>query len=112
MRCFLLIGLAGCLSLSMGCMVLDEVDAANAKMNKRAAAKKGAQPAQPAANPAAAAAAKTSALLEQSKQWWDSATSLAPAEVESGIVSCRLREGTQFMAKEDCLARGGTPSKV
>ena len=57
-------------------------------------------------------AATRSAILQQSKEWWNRATSLAPSGLESSIVSCRLQEGTQFMSKDDCLSHGGKPGSV
>lgn len=51
-------------------------------------------------------------LLEQSKQWWDEATSLSPTGVDSKIVSCRIQGSTQFMARDDCLVQGGRPADV
>jgi hypothetical protein len=87
-------------------MVLDEVDAAAAKMpssGKKKAAKEEVATSK-------AAAPQKSALLEQSKQWWERASSLAPTEMESSIVSCRLSDGTHFMSKDDCLSQGGVPS--
>jgi len=100
--------LAFLLSASSGCMVMDEMDSAAAKMPARKG--KAATEVAPAeATPATAGAQRQNALLEQSKQWWDRATSLAPTEMESSIVRCRLREGTHFMSRDDCLSQGGVP---
>jgi hypothetical protein len=103
------IALALLLSTSNGCMVMDEVDSAAAKMpaRKGKAREEVATESNAAVEPVAQ---RTSALLEQSKQWWDRATSLAPGEMESSIVRCRLREGTHFMSRDDCLSQGGQPS--
>jgi hypothetical protein len=91
-------------------MVMDELDAAAALMpNKKNAADDGETE---VATPATAAAAKKNALLMQSKQWWDRATSLAPTGLEPSIVSCRLRGGTQFMSKDNCLSQGGDPQRA
>ena len=103
-RIFLL-GLA--LLLSAGCMVLDEVDAANAKMNSPGKSAKKAQaaeasPGTPARNP----------VLEQSKKWWKNASSLGSDSLDSRIVSCRIDGATNFMARDDCLSRGGTVKGV
>lgn len=98
--------LALCLVFSNGCMVLDEVDKANAKMTKRKAPPK----TEATTNAAVAAvAAKDNPLLKQSKEWWGRATSLAPTGIDSTIVKCQLGSTTQFMSKNDCLSRGGTP---
>jgi hypothetical protein len=87
--------------LSTACMVMDELDAANAKI--------------PSSGKAAATAPESStppqpnALVEQSKQWWARATSLLPSEIDSSIVNCRVGQSAQFMSKDDCLSRGGVP---
>ena len=87
-------------------MVLDEVDSANAKMASRAKSKD-----DPKVTGAAAAPTENP-LLKHSKEWWDRAPSLAPAEIDSSIVNCELRGGAQFMSKNDCLNRGGQPQGV
>lgn len=88
-----------------GCMALDELDAANAKMSKKPAA---AAPADKSAGGTGAAlVAKANPLLEKSKDWWDQATSLSPAETKTSVVQCRLPGSTQFMDRDDCLSRGG-----
>jgi hypothetical protein len=92
------------LGTSSGCMVLDEVDKANAKM---ARSKKSA----PAATTPTTAPVTSdkNAVLEQTKKWWKEASSLAPSGIDSSIVECRLDRGSQFMSKDDCLTRGGNP---
>ena len=111
MRSLFSICLALILLGSSGCMVLEEIDAASAKMP--ASSKKPKAESKTAKAPAASSASeKRNALLEESKQWWDKAPSLAPTEVEASVVRCRLRDGTQFMSKDDCLSRGGTPQGV
>jgi hypothetical protein len=92
---------------STGCMVLDEVDAANAKMSGASKKSKDSEASSSVAN----APPTKNELLEQSKEWWSRATSLAP-EADSSIVSCRFREGTQFMAKDDCLTQGGVAAGI
>ncbi len=107
MRPYAALLLALCLTTHSGCMIMDEIDSANAKMQKQAKKK---TPETPAASPAPGAPQPRSALLEQSKQWWENAKSLSPAdEPSASIVSCRLPGGTQFMSRDDCLTRGGRP---
>lgn len=86
---------------SSGCMVLDEVDAANAKMTK------GKKTTAPTAAAAPAAPADKTTVLQQSTKWWKKATSLAPASMDSSIVRCQIDGGTQYMSRDDCLSRGG-----
>ena len=91
-----------------GCMVLDEVDAANAKMAQRSTKK------DEAPSAASTPEAKRSALLEQSKQWWESARSITSSGSDgsdASIVHCRLPEGTHFMSRDDCLTQGGVPER-
>jgi hypothetical protein len=92
-------------------MVIDELDSAAALMPSGGKSKdEGKKDAAVVA--AASGAARKNAILQRSKEWWNSATSLAPSGLESSIVSCRLPEGTQFMSKNDCLSHGGKPGRV
>ena len=96
---------------STGCMVLDEVDAANAKMKSLSKTKDKAE--KGSTESVASKALKTkNELLQQSKEWWNEATSLSPTAVDSSIVSCRIQGENQFMSKDDCLVRGGVPQGV
>jgi hypothetical protein len=99
------------LFLSTGCMILDELDAANAKMKSMSKTQEKAE--DKSSESVASKALKTkNELLQQSKQWWNEATSLSPTAVDSSIVSCRIQGSTQFMSKDDCLVRGGVPQGV
>ncbi len=91
---------------SPGCTVIEEIDAAQAKMP--ANAKKKSESQETETDRVSALAAKKDAFVLKSEQWWDRATSLAPAGLDSGIAQCRLRGSTQYMSKDDCRARGGT----
>lgn len=93
-----------------GCMVMDELDSAAAKMpttdaNKKKDAKAG--PAGKAQTPAERLAAAKSAVSERSKQWWKEAKTMTPGEKPAGIVQCRLTDGVRFMSKDDCVVQGG-----
>jgi len=50
------------------------------------------------------------AYQDQQKKWWGEARSLDPQDMDSSIVRCKLGGTSQFMGRDDCLARGGTPS--
>jgi hypothetical protein len=91
------------LTISSGCIVLDEIDAAAAKMPTKKAKVSTAV----AAPTGSAGAQQENPILEQSKKWWKEATSLAPSGIDSSIVSCRIGQSTQFMSRDDCLTRGG-----
>ncbi len=91
-------------------MVLEELDAAAVKMPSHGKSVDVEADESLVGN--VAGGAKENPLLRKSKRWWRSATSLAPGGVKSSIVSCRLKDGTRFMAKHDCLSRGGTPKSV
>lgn len=94
-------------------MVIDELDSAAALLPVSDDAKEAnADQKDDATVAAASGASKKSAILQQSKEWWNRATSLAPTGLKSSIVSCRLSEGTQFMSKDDCLSHGGKPGRV
>jgi len=111
MQHLLWISLLLVVSTSNGCMVIDELDSAAALMPGKGKSKNEAK--QDASVVAATSGAeRKNAILRRSKEWWKSATSLAPAGLESSIVSCRLRGETQFMSKDNCLSRGGKPRSV
>ena len=113
MRQLLLLSLVLCLSTSSGCMVLDELDSSAAMLPANQKAKEQKEQSDGGESDAASAALRTKQeLLEQSRQWWKRATSLTPRDIESSIVSCRLRDGTHFMSEDDCLSRGGRPKGV
>ena len=48
---------------------------------------------------------------EKAKEYWEKARTITPGtrDEESGISACQLGGSTQFMMKEQCLARGGVP---
>ena len=103
--------LAVALSSTTGCMVMDELDSAAAKMpisDKKKDAKPA--PSGKAPTPAERLAAAKSALNERSKQWWKEAKTMTPGEKPAGIVSCRLSDGVRFMSKDDCIVQGGRPA--
>lgn len=99
--------LALCLATASGCMVMDEVDAAAAKMPVKQ------KEAQATATPSSASSAATRSqeVLENTKRWWQEATSLAPGDMDAGIARCRIDGGVQFMSRDDCLSRGGRPER-
>ena len=84
------------LCLLPACSALDELDKANAVMKTKEPKKQD------------EAAAKPPAKIGE--EWWKSATSLASGEKDPSLTSCRLEGRTQFMRKNDCLARGGRPN--
>jgi len=46
----------------------------------------------------------------QGASWWAKASSLTSEESTAHIVGCKTQGGkTDFMTKDDCLSRGGTP---
>jgi hypothetical protein len=108
------LGLAFALSSTAGCMVMDELDNAAAKMPTSAAEKKakaeGTQP-KAATSPADRLAAAKSRIAAHSQKWWSEAKTMTPGEAgPAGIVRCRLPEGTKFMSTDDCLSQGGQPA--
>jgi hypothetical protein len=107
MRCLLVIVFGLFILASPGCMALDEIDKASAKLHGG-----GKKKAAEVSETAGAQETPPNPLLEQSRQWWESATSLAPKNVNPAIVSCRVDGGTQFTSRDRCLLIGGKPSGV
>ena len=108
------IGLALALALSTttGCMVLDEVDSAAAKMpssKKAKAANATKAPEKPGSGAVGQLAASKAKVLEASRQWWKQAKTINTGDAPEGIVSCKLPEGMKFMSKDDCVVQGGRP---
>ena len=108
----LAIAIALALSTTTGCMVLDEMDSAAAKMpsSKKAKAEKATKaPDKPGSSAAGQLAASKAKVLEASRQWWKQAKTINNGEAPEGIVSCKLPEGMKFMSKDDCVVQGGRP---
>ena len=54
--------------------------------------------------------AKPATSSESNKpNWWSSAKTLGSEESSVDIAKCELNGQLQFMARDDCLSRGGTP---
>ena len=86
-----------------GCWVLDELDAGNKKMDEYSG-KKPEATAEEAA-PAPRKGPRVGEYFASQKN----ARTFTPGSVSSGIVSCKLKSGTQFMKQEECVNRGGVP---
>lgn len=97
--------------LSAGCFVGDEIDKASAlsQGGPGPATKPPAAPADAKPKQIASAAAKPDAGGAPAKSWWETARSLTSEESASDIVGCAVSGRTEFMTRDDCLARGGTP---
>lgn len=83
------------LTLAGGCF-LDEIDKAGEWQKSK---------------PEAEAASATATPQESAKpktNWWASATSLGSEAPKADIVHCSVGNSSQFMGREDCLARGGS----
>ena len=93
-------------STSLGCPIMDELNAANEKMaafsETQETEEEGAVNGE---DPATVAKKKI-------EKWWGQAKSLSSQELSPAIVSCRLNTGTQFMTRDECLSRGGQPSRA
>ncbi|MEZ4332119.1 MAG: hypothetical protein R3F35_10215 [Myxococcota bacterium] len=104
------LALAIALSAGTGCMVMDELDSAAAKMPSDKSKKQDPKrdPSGESLGAAGRLAAAKSALDERSKQWWQEAKTMTPGESKpAGVVRCRMSDGLRFMAKDDCLVQGG-----
>jgi hypothetical protein len=110
---------AGLLLAAPGCFVFDEIDKAGALDNsfvsggaKPAAAPGGANAAagkSAAAKPGAGANAAATPAAPTEKGWWQTARTLGSEDSDAGITRCELSGRTEFMLRDDCLARGGAP---
>lgn len=101
----LLVALSG----TSGCMVMDELDSAAAKMPSAKQPKKTGKddPSGESLGAAGRLAAAKSSLNARSQKWWQEAKTITPGEKNEGIVQCRLPEGAQFMSRDDCIVQGG-----
>jgi hypothetical protein len=107
------------LGAATGCFVGDEIDKASALNNgpgaggPKAPTAPGAAPtasARPAtAKPGTGATAAAKPAAPAGKTWWETARSLTSEESDEAIARCELAGRAEFMLRDDCLARGGTP---
>ena len=97
---FLVLFLAG----SAGCGALGELDKGQEEMARRKGKK---------LNDEGELVETTAAEKRaQAAEYWDRAESLTQESLDASIGSCRLGGKTQFMRKNDCISRGGTPGGV
>jgi hypothetical protein len=102
MRVFGVAFLAAALS---GCWILNEIDEGSKKMDRYSAKKPESEAAAEEAAPAARKGPRVGEYFASQKN----ARTFTPGSVSSGIVSCKLKSGTQFMKQEECINRGGVP---
>ena len=87
-----------------GCFVLEELEAGNEIMERHSRSH--------AASASEAGAEETARAGEEGgrrRSLWESGRPLDPREMDAGIARCHLEGSTSFMARSDCLARGGSP---
>ena len=96
------LGVAFLAAALSGCWVLDELDEGSKKIDLYTAKKPEAPPEEAA--PAARKGPRVGEYFANQKN----ARTLTPGQV-SGIVSCKLKGGTQFMKTTECVSRGGAP---
>lgn len=107
--------LASCLVLvllvapSLGCYVLDELDASKKEVARYSKNKHKEEPSK-AEQKTEANKADVPAYQDQLKEWWGKSHSLDPQDIDSSIVRCKLGGSSQFMGRDECLARGGKAS--
>jgi hypothetical protein len=99
------VGVAFLAAALSGCWVLDELDEGSKKMDRYMAKKPESEAAAQGAAPAARRGPRVGEYFASQKN----ARTLTPGTVSSGIVSCKLKNGTQFMKQEECINRGGAP---
>jgi len=88
-----------------GCWVLKELDEGNKKIDMYTAkGGKAAEEEEPAPAPSGSRQRVGDYFANQKN-----ARTLTPGTLSSGIVSCKLKSGTQFMKQSECSSRGGIP---
>lgn len=100
-----------------GCFVGEEIDNASNMLGKdkshQQPAKAGdAKPDAKKGDKGTAVASAGSAaqgVVATGKEWWAKATTLGSEESNPEIAGCTLGGRLEFMLRDDCLARGGTP---
>jgi len=53
---------------------------------------------------------QSEACTNKPVNWWANAKTLSSDEMKTDIVNCRVGGATQFMSRQNCFARGGTPA--
>lgn len=102
--------LAGLLGAVTGCFVFDEIDSASALSKGPAAgAGKSGAAAPAAAKPGAGAATGAQPAAPNEKGWWQTARTLGSDDSNAEITRCELAGRSEFMLRDDCVARGGHP---
>ena len=101
------------LGVASGCFVNDEMNKSSALIKGPGAAAPGAAAPGSAnaavAKPSAGATAAAKPASPAGKSWWETARSLTSEESDESIARCELAGRTEFMLRDDCLARGGAP---
>ena len=97
--------------LSLGCFVLDELDAGLEMMDNphfgNAPAKKEVEPQPDRTRPEQESPSPSAVAARLAKWWKEEARTLGSEEVDEDLVRCTLAGATQFMRRSNCLARGG-----
>jgi len=93
---------AGLLAAATGCFALDELDKASA-LSKGPAAKAAAE------KPEADATTAAKPAAPNAKGWWQTARTLGSDKRDEGITRCEFSGRSEFMLRDDCVARGGVP---
>jgi hypothetical protein len=110
---------AGLLGAATGCFVFDEIDKSSSLIKGPAAggdkaaaapgAEKGGAAKSAAAKPGASPTPAPNPAAPNAKGWWQTARTLGSEQSDEGITRCELSGRTEFMLRDDCLARGGVP---
>ena len=89
-----------------GCFVFDELSEGQKLMDQMSSKKE--KPAE-GVTPEQAAAQSLAEKKQRSKEYWATARTITPGTRDESIASCRIGGSVQFMKRDACLARGGTP---
>ncbi len=102
----LVLAVAFALVAGTGCF-LDEIDKSMALYPGQAA--KQAKEKEEAKVKADAAAAEKAGANSSGPSWWETARTIGPELQDETITTCALDGRTEFMRRDNCLARGGRP---
>ena len=108
--CFFVMAIALLGGANLGCFVLDELDAGDKEMDRYSKNRKKVEETErtPEEEPGERDLGIYQDKLSES---WGQTKSLSPGELDESIVRCNVAGKAQFMSKDECMSRGGRPSR-
>jgi hypothetical protein len=106
------LALALLLTAALGCSFVEELDKANAEMDRYSPTARREAEAKAAAQASAATDAANAPSKEKPSvklgEWWKNARTIGSGPKDASIVKCTVGGSVQFMRVHDCEMRGGT----